>query len=41
MNNYKVGANLWNGLMGGLNFVSGGGLTNTVNAGKSLFSAFA
>lgn len=41
MNNYKVGANLWNGLMGGLNFIGGGGLTNAVNTGKSLFSAFA
>lgn len=41
MNNYKVGANLWNGLTGGLNFIGGGGLTNAVNAGKSLFSAFA
>lgn len=46
MNNYNVGANQWNGLMGGLNFLSGGaggqggagGLAKNVG---SLFSAFA
>jgi hypothetical protein len=40
MNNYKVGANLWNGLTGALDFVSGGGLGNTVKGVKGLFSAF-
>lgn len=40
LNNYKVGANLFNGIMGGLNFLGGGGVGNIVNTGKSLFSAF-
>lgn len=42
LNNYKVDANLWNGLMGGVNFLSGttsgaGGLAKNAT---SLFSAF-
>jgi hypothetical protein len=40
MNNYNVGANLWNGIMGGLNFAAGGGVGNLASAGSSLFSAF-
>lgn len=45
MNNYKVGANLWNGLMGGANFLAGGaggqgGAGGLVKNATSLFSAF-
>lgn len=46
LNNYKVGANLWNGLMGGANFLAGGaggqgGAGGLLKNAKSLFSAFA
>lgn len=46
MNNYKVGANLWNGLLGGANFLAGGaggqgGAGGLVKNATSLFSAFA
>lgn len=46
MNNYNVGANQWNGLMGGLNFLSGGaggqgGMGGLAKNAGSLFSAFA
>ena len=45
MNNYKVGANLWNGIMGGLNFAAGGaggqgGASGLMKNAGSLFSAF-
>jgi len=46
LNNYKVGANLWNGLLGGANFLAGGssgngGVNGLVKNANSLFSAFA
>lgn len=46
LNNYKVGANIWNGLMGGANFLAGGaggqgGAGGLATNAKSLFSAFA
>lgn len=46
MNNYKVDANLWNGLMGGANFLAGGaggqgGIGGLAKNAGSLFSAFA
>jgi hypothetical protein len=46
LNNYKVSSNLWNGLMGGLNFLSGGsggqsGASGLAKNATSLFSAFA
>lgn len=46
LNNYKVGANIWNGLMGGANFLAGGaggqgGAGGLVKNATSLFSAFA
>jgi hypothetical protein len=41
MNNYKVGANIWNGIMGAGNWLSGGGPANAAKGAKSLFSAFA
>lgn len=40
LNNYKVSSNLWNGIMGGLDFVAGGGPANVVNGAKGLFAAF-
>lgn len=46
LNNYKVGANMWNGLMGGANFLAGGsggqgGAGGLMKNATSLFSAFA
>jgi hypothetical protein len=46
LNNYKVGANLWNGIMGGMNFLAGGaggqgGAGGLAKNASSLFSAFA
>jgi hypothetical protein len=46
LNNYKVSANLWNGISGGLNFLSGGaggqgGAGGLAKNATSLFSAFA
>jgi hypothetical protein len=46
LNNYKVGANLWNGITGGLNFLSGGaggagGINGLVKNAGNLFQAFA
>jgi hypothetical protein len=46
LNNYKVGANMWNGLLGGANFLAGGaggqgGAGGLVKNATSLFSAFA
>lgn len=46
LNNYKVGSNLWNGIMGGLNFAAGGaggqgGASGLMKNATSLFSAFA
>lgn len=46
LNNYKVGANIWNGLMGAGNFLAGGaggqgGIGGLATNAKSLFSAFA
>lgn len=46
LNNYKVGANLWNGISGGLNFLSGGaggqgGAGGLAKNATSLFSMFA
>jgi len=45
LNNYKVGANMWNGLFGGANFLAGGaggqgGAGGLATNAKSLFSAF-
>lgn len=45
LNNYKVGANLWNGIMGGANFLAGGtggqgGVNGLAKNATSLFSAF-
>jgi hypothetical protein len=40
LNNYKVGANIFNGIMGAGNWLSGGGPQNVANGAKSLFSAF-
>ena len=39
-NNYKVGANLWNGIMGVGNWLSGNGPANVAKGAQSLFSAF-
>lgn len=45
MNNYQVGANVFNALKGGAEFVAGGGISNLANGAKSgassLFSMFA
>lgn len=45
MNNYNVGANIFNALKGGADFVAGGGISNFANGAKSgassLFSMFA
>lgn len=45
LNNYKVGANLWNGIMGGANFLAGGsggqgGAGGLMTNAKSLFASF-
>jgi hypothetical protein len=45
LNNYKVGANIWNGISGGLNFLSGGaggqgGAGGLAKNASSLFSMF-
>lgn len=45
LNNYKVGANLWNGILGGANFLAGGaggqgGIGGLASNAKNLFSAF-